>query len=117
VGFDAMFEAGQRAQVVHSGLADRAAPCRREIGLGVVEIHPLGAGGVGEAAGRHPQEHGFADPPRNLIAIHWRGVVRINDRLHLDLAAGVAEEPLHLAESHGSDAFESRDSAAEQLAG
>jgi hypothetical protein len=51
--FDAMFEAVHRAEVVNAGLAGWSAAGGREVGLGVVEVHPVAAGGVGEAAGRH----------------------------------------------------------------
>jgi hypothetical protein len=106
VGFDAVFEPDQRTQVVDSGLAGRATTGGWQVGLGVVKVHPSGSGCVGEAAGWHVQEHGFADPSRYLIAVHWWAVLRVDDRLHLDLTGGVGEEPAHLVEGHGPDSFE-----------
>jgi hypothetical protein len=72
----------------------------------VVQVYALGSGGVGEAAGGHAQEHGFADPPRYLITIHRWGVLRIDNRLHLNLTAGVGEESAYLVEGERSDSFE-----------
>ena len=71
---DPMLNAAQWPQVVHPSLARRATACRRQVRNGVIKIHPPTPGRVRETAGRHPQEHRFTDPPRNLISRPPAGV-------------------------------------------
>src|SRR5215211_930493 len=108
-----MFEADHRAKIVHTGLARRSAASGRDIGLGVVQYHPAAAGRVGKAAGWHAQEHGFADSPRYLIAVHWRGVFGVDDWLHAYLARGVGEEAAYVSEGDRSYSLEPADAASE----
>jgi hypothetical protein len=72
-----------------------------------------GAGGVGEAAGWHAQEHGFSDPARHLVAVDWCAVGRVDDRLHSYVAASVGEEAADLAQCDRSDTFKAADASAE----
>src|SRR5688500_1748640 len=101
-----MLTTAQWPQVVQPSLARRATTCRRQVWDGVIKIHPVVAGGVGKATGRHAYEHGFADSPRNLIAVDWRGVLRVDGRLHRHIASRLAQEPANLAQGHRSDSFE-----------
>jgi hypothetical protein len=117
VRFDAVLQPTHRPKVVDSGLAGRAAAGQRYVRLGVVQIHPLGSGGVGEAAGGHAQEHGLADPPGYLITVDGWDILWIDDRLHGDLTAGVGEESADLAEGERSHTFQPGDSATEQASG
>ena len=100
-----MFEPDQRPEAVDASLAGRSTAGGWAVGDGVVEVHALGCGGVGEAAGGHSEEHGFADPPGDFIAVNGWGVLRIDDRLHFHVATGVGQEAADLAEGEGSDAF------------
>src|SRR4249919_4056052 len=109
-----MFESDHGAEVVAAGLAGRSAANLRDKCLGVVEVEVAGAGGVGEAAGRHAQEHGFADPPRYLVAIDRRGVSGVDNWLQLDITVGVAKKAADLPEGKWSYSFEPGDAAAEQ---
>jgi hypothetical protein len=92
VSFDAVFEPDHGAEVVDSGLTGWSAAGGWMVGLRVIQFHAVGGGGVGEAAGGHAQEHGFADAPRYLVAVSWRGDLGVDDGLDPDVAVGVGEK-------------------------
>ena len=81
----------------------------------MIELEASGVSGVREAAGWHPQEHGFPDPPRNLVAVDRRRVMRVDDWLHAYVAAGVGEEPPDLPERNRSNTFEPANPAQSEL--
>src|SRR5215207_5525865 len=102
-----MLEPAQRAEVGDIGLARWPAPIGREVGNRVIEFNPAARPRrVGKAARRLPQEYRLADPSWNLIAIHRRGVRRVDDRLNRHLAPGLGEEAVHLAEGDRADVLQ-----------
>ena len=82
----------------------------------MVKLEASGVSGVREAAGWHPQEHGFPDPPRNLVAVDRRRVLRVDDWLHAYVAVGAGEEPADLPERNRPNAFEPANPAQSELA-
>jgi hypothetical protein len=109
-----MFESAEWPEIVDAGLTGRSTAGERYVRLRVIKIHAFGSGGVREAAGWHAQKHGLADPPRDLIAVGGSDILRIDDRLHVYVAGGVAEESADLLQGEGSYAFKPGDSATEQ---
>lgn len=82
----------------------------------MVKLEASGVSGVREAACWHPQEHGFPDPPRNLVAGDRRRVLRIDIWLHASVAIGVDEEPADLPDRNRPNAFEPANPALSDLA-